>query len=105
MVLSAPKPADLTETHASTTSGGESLGGFLAREQRARGLSDDQFAAELGVSVREWAALRESRQAWPAVTLARVLQRFPEALGLASEEVRRRIEPGNGWRWWHAAAA
>jgi hypothetical protein len=105
MVTSSHPPSAVREAPASGGSAIESLGQFLAREQRARGLSDDQFASLLGVPASTWPAFRDAREPWPAAALARVLLRFPEALGLATEEVRRRIEPGEGWRWWHASAA
>lgn len=86
-------------------SASESLGAYLTSEQQAQNLGDDAFAALLGIAPEVWQGLRDSGEPWPSVVLARVLLRYPDALSLAAEEVRRRLEPGEGWRWWHAAAA
>ena len=79
----------------------ETLASHLAEQQRERGLSDEAFAAQLGVTRHEWQALRRGEAQWPAASLARTLLRFPEALPMAALEVRRRLEPGDGWRHWH----
>ena len=81
---------------------GETLASHLMGRQRERGLGDESFAAQLGLSRGEWRALREGEGQWPAAALARALLHYPEALPLAALEVRRRLEPGVGWRHWHA---
>ena len=87
--------------HSGEPSSGETLASHLAEQQRERGLSDEGFAAQLGVTRHEWQALRRGEAPWPAASLARTLLRFPEALPLAALEVRQRLEPGDGWRHWH----
>ena len=80
----------------------ETLASHLVGRQRERGLSDGAFAAQLGLTRAEWRALRAGEAQWPAAALARALLQYPEALPLAALEVRRRLEPGDGWRHWHA---
>ena len=81
----------------------ETLRGFLAAAQARMGLDDSAFAALLGMDVATWREITAGGQGWPSAALARVLLRFPDAHPLAAEEVRRRVAPGDGWRWWHAA--
>jgi hypothetical protein len=81
----------------------ETLQGYLAAEQSRLGLDDERFAALLGVEVEAWREINGGARSWPASVLARVLLRFPDAQPLAAAEVRRRVAPGDGWRWWHAA--
>ena len=83
----------------------DSLRGYLAAEQARRSLDDHQFAALLGISAMTWRALTRSTAPWPATVLARVLVRFPDALTLATAELRLRVEPGDGWRHWHPASS
>ena len=90
---------DRGEEHARTD---ETLASHLAVQQRERGQSDEAFAAQLGLTRDEWRALRGGEGRWHAVALARALLHFPDALPLAALEVRRRLEPGDGWRHWHA---
>ena len=74
-------------------------------KQRERRLDDGAFAAQLGLTRDEWRRLREDQTGeaqWPAAALARALMHYPEALPLAALEVRRRLEPGDGWRHWHS---
>ena len=94
----------------STTEARETLASHLAAKQLERGLDDAAFAAQLGLAGDEWRRLRgrhgpdadqDGEARWPAVALARALLLFPEALPLAALEVRRRLEPGDGWRHWH----
>ncbi len=81
----------------------ETLRGYLSAEQMRLDLSDDEFAGLLGLDVEAWREISAGAHTWPATVLARVLLRFPEAQPLAAVEVRRRVAPGDGWRWWHAA--
>ncbi len=83
----------------------DTLRGYLAAEQARRSLDDHQFAALLGISAKALRTLTRSTAPWPATMLARVLVRFPDALTLATAELRRRVEPGDGWRHWHLAGA
>ena len=80
----------------------ETLASHLATLQRERGQSDEAFATQLGLTRDEWRTLRGGEGRWHAVALARALLHFPDALPLAALEVRRRLEPGDGWRHWHA---
>ena len=88
----------------------ETLASHLAGKQRERGVDDASFATQLGLTHDEWRRLRtagegherEREAQWPAAALARALLHFPEALPLAALEVRRRLEPGDGWRHWHS---
>ena len=80
----------------------ETLASHLAAQQRERGQSDAAFAAQLGLTRDEWQALKGGEGRWHAVALARALLHFPDALPLAALEVRHRLEPGDGWRHWHA---
>ena len=90
-------------TMVTTLSPEQSLYGFLVAEQAARRMSDAEFAALLGLSVDDWSSLREGQRPWPAAVVAKVLVRFPDALSLASWEIRRQGAPGEGWRPRHAA--
>ena len=83
----------------------DSLRGYLAAEQARRSMNDEQFAALLGSSAKALREIARSAQPWPATMLARVLVRFPDALPLATAEMRRRLEPGDGWRHWHPASS
>ena len=90
----------------SATEAREKLASHLAGKQRERGLDDAAFAAQLGLTRDEWRRLREDQAGeaqWPAAALARALLHYPEALPLAALEVRRRLEPGDGWRHWHTS--
>ena len=98
-----PSTTHTSEGATPRSLGNDTLCGYLVAEQRARGLSDEQFATFLGVSTEAWLEFGCGADPWPAAVLARVLQRFPDALALAAVEVRRRAEPGDGWRHWHAA--
>ena len=94
-------PEDRVTVDASGDASTETLASHLAAVQRERGVSSEVFAAQLGLTVEEWRALRRNEGRWPAVALARTLLQFPDALPLAALEVRRRLEPGDGWRHWH----
>ncbi len=83
----------------------DSLRGYLAAEQARRSMNVEQFAVLLGISAKALRELVRSTEPWPATMLARVLVRFPDALSLATAEMRRGLEPGDGWRHWHPASA
>ena len=69
------------------------LSDYLADQQRRLILSDADFAARLRLDAETWQALRAGQATYSAAVIARILQRFPNALPQALDELRQSEAP------------